>query len=39
MVDLALVVVPVNDMEQVEDAHMILDHLITGLLRGKRYDA
>ena len=38
LVDLALVV-PVNDMEQVEDAHMILDHLITGLLRGKRYDA
>jgi len=38
LVDLALVV-PVNDMEQVEDAHMILDHLITGLLRGRRYDA
>jgi len=38
LVDLALVV-PVNDMEQVEDAHMILDHLITGLLRSRRYDA
>ena len=38
MVDLALVV-PVNDMEQIEDVHMILDHLTTGLLRGKRYNA
>lgn len=36
MVDLALVV-PVNDMEQVEDLHMILDHMVTGLLRGRRY--
>ncbi|KPL79082.1 hypothetical protein ADN00_04210 [Ornatilinea apprima] len=38
MVDLALVV-PVHDMEQVEDVHMILDHLTTGLLRGRRYNA
>ena len=38
MVDLALVV-PVQDMEQAEDAHMILDHVITGLLRGARYNA
>lgn len=38
LVDLALVV-PVDDMEQIEDVHMILDHLITGLLRGGRYGA
>lgn len=38
LVDLALVV-PVTDMEQIEDVHMILDHLITGLLRGRRYNA
>ena len=38
LVDLALVV-PVNDMEQIEDVHMILDHLLTGMLRGRRYDA
>lgn len=37
LVDLALVV-PVNDMEQIEDVHMILDHLLTGMLRGRRYD-
>ena len=37
LVDLALVV-PVPDMEQIEDAHMILDHILTGLLRGRRYD-
>ncbi|NMB89488.1 MAG: SIS domain-containing protein [Chloroflexi bacterium] len=37
LVDLPLVV-PVNDMEQIEDVHMILDHLITGLLRGGRYE-
>ena len=36
-VDLPLVV-PVNDMEQIEDVHMILDHVLTGLLRGRRYD-
>jgi D-sedoheptulose 7-phosphate isomerase len=36
LVDLALVV-PVHDMEQIEDAHMILDHVLTGLLRGRRY--
>jgi D-sedoheptulose 7-phosphate isomerase len=38
LVDLALVV-PVHDMEQVEDLHMILDHLTTGMLRGRRYNA
>ncbi len=38
LVDLALVV-PADDMEQIEDAHMILDHLITGMLRGRRYAA
>jgi D-sedoheptulose 7-phosphate isomerase len=38
MVDIALIV-PVDDMEQVEDAHMILDHILTGLLRGGRYDS
>jgi len=37
LVDLALVV-PVNDMEQTEDVHLILDHILTGLLRGRRYD-
>jgi D-sedoheptulose 7-phosphate isomerase len=36
LVDIALVV-PVDDMEQVEDVHMILDHILTGLLRGGRY--
>jgi D-sedoheptulose 7-phosphate isomerase len=38
LVDLALVV-PVHDMEQIEDVHMVLDHILTGLLRGRRYDA
>ena len=34
--DLSLVV-PVDDMEQIEDVHMIVDHVLTGLLRGGRY--
>jgi len=38
LVDLSLVV-PVHDMEQIEDVHMILDHMTTGLLRGRRYNA
>ncbi len=38
LVDLPLVV-NINDMEQIEDIHMILDHLLTGLLRGGRYGA
>ncbi len=37
LVDLPLIV-PVNDMEQIEDLHMVLDHVLTGLLRGRRYD-
>jgi D-sedoheptulose 7-phosphate isomerase len=37
LVDLVLVV-PVQDMEQIEDVHMILDHILTGLLRGQRYN-
>jgi D-sedoheptulose 7-phosphate isomerase len=37
LVDIALVV-PVDDMEQIEDVHMILDHILTGLLRGRRYE-
>ena len=36
LVDLALVV-DVDDMEQIEDVHMIVDHVLTGLLRGGRY--
>ena len=32
MVDTCLVV-PSNSMEQIEDVHMIIDHLLTGLLR------
>lgn len=36
LVDIALVV-PEDDMEQIEDIHMIVDHVLTGLLRGGRY--
>ncbi len=38
LVDLALVV-PSDDMEQIEDIHMALDHLLTGMLRGRRFGA
>jgi len=36
LADLVLVV-PSNDMEIIEDIHLVLNHLLTGLLRGRRY--
>ena len=36
LADLVLVI-PSMDMEIIEDMHLIVNHLLTGLLRGKRY--
>ncbi len=38
LADLVLVV-PSTDMEIIEDMHLIANHLLTGLLRGRRYGA
>lgn len=38
LVDMALCV-PSDDMEQIEDIHLIINHILTGLLRGTRYQA
>jgi len=32
LVDICLIV-PSSQMEQIEDVHMVIDHLLTGLLR------
>lgn len=32
------IVVPSNDMEIAEDIHLVIIHMLTGLLRGNRYD-
>ncbi len=38
LADLVLVV-PSTDMEIIEDMHLIANHMLTGLLRGRRYGA